>query len=68
MKAEATCEFLHDFILDLRLLEPHKKPSKNSDQKKAGSGVIDDEDDVELTMLIPPRVRNDTAGSSANTA
>lgn len=48
MQAEATCKFLHDFILDLKLLEPSKKSSKDSDRTQARSGVSDVENDVEL--------------------
>ncbi|KAG8949584.1 hypothetical protein FRC04_008517 [Tulasnella sp. 424] len=68
MKAEATCEFLHDFILDLKLLDPPKKPSKDSNQTNARSGVSDVENDVELAEITtpnPPCVRNDAAGSLA---
>lgn len=38
-KAEATCEFIHDFLLDLKPLESPPKPNKDSHQTK--------EDDIE---------------------
>lgn len=34
LKAEATCEFLHDFILDLKPLDPPPKPNEDSHQTK----------------------------------
>ncbi|KAG8955065.1 hypothetical protein FRC04_009522 [Tulasnella sp. 424] len=69
-QAEATCKFLHDFILELKILDPPKKPSKDSDQTKASSSVSDVENDVELAEITtpnPPCIHNDAAGSSART-
>ncbi|KAG8955074.1 hypothetical protein FRC04_009531 [Tulasnella sp. 424] len=59
LKAEATCEFLHDYILNLKPLEAPPKPDEYSHQTK--------ESDIESTEKTPPNlpyIRKNATGSS----
>ncbi|KAG8955072.1 hypothetical protein FRC04_009529 [Tulasnella sp. 424] len=60
-KAEATCEFLHDFILDLKPLEPPKEPSDDPEKPNSRSDAIQNDNDIEFAGGIMA----DASGSAA---